>query len=237
MNGFMMSPIGFVIVAAYSAAILSVIYLLMRAMGAFRYRWWILAPLIPPTLVLLALPWAEEAWIVWHFNEACADAGVKVYRQVEVDGYVDDGYHRSPRLVKPGLHKGSPDSKKYFSNAGYRFVERVLENGKIERVEDHVDGLLTTVLDRPTARYVLRFGYHPDSLSHEEPIGWKLEKLERQVVDSETGEILGRDLRINRGLPIYEALWVRYLGPAMKSCPTNAQPSFPQSILKPTAKH
>lgn len=232
MSGFMMSPMGFVIVLAYSAVILLAVRFLGGSMDMFRYRWWVLTP---PVLVLLSLPWVEEAWVTWHFNEACAEAGVKVYRQVEVEGYVDDAYHRSPLLVEPGLHRMRSDSKEFFSNAEYRFVEHILKNGKVERVDDHVEGLLVTVLDRPTAKYALRFGYRPDSISHEEPIGWKLEKLERQVVDSKTGEILGRDVRINRGLPIYEVLWVRYLGPAMKSCPTESQPAFPQSILKPLA--
>jgi hypothetical protein len=231
MTGFMMSPIGLVIVLAYSAVILLAARLMSRAMGKFRARWLLL---LPPAAVLLALPWAEEAWITWHFNEACADAGVKVYRQVEVKGYCDDRKKYERKNVRTGaLFLADPTKQADFEADGYRYLEDLLKDGGVRHLERNAGQIVVSIQDRPSCRYRVQNTYHPDSLSHEEPIGWKLEKLERQVVDSQTGELLGRDLRINRGLPIHELLWVRYLGPAMKSCPTNAQPAFPQSILKP----
>lgn len=239
MSGFMISPIGIVIIAVYSFVIFLIVLFLSRLMSRFRLKWGLL---MPPALVLLSLPWAEEAWISWHFNDACKDAGVKVYRQVEVDGYMDDSSRSSRKSTKPGLWTMDTGSLKSFDRAGYRFTESMLDDGGVLRVERHPDGLMATILDRPTARYHLKYTYQPAYHSHEEPFGWKLEKVERQVIDSQTGEILGRQIHINRGFPIYEALWAQFFGGAMVSCPSpNVQPyvlppPFPQSILRPISK-
>lgn len=239
MNGFMISPIGIVIIAIYSFVILMVVLFLGRLMSGFRWKWVLLAP---PALIFLSLPWAEEAWISWHFNEACKDAGVKVYRQVEVEGYVYDLSRASRRSVGAGLSKLDPASLKSFDNEGYRFRESMLDDGGVLRVERHPEGLMATVLDRPSARYFYRYAYQPRPNAHEEPIGWKLEKVERQVADSKTGEILGRDIHINRGYPIHEALWAQFVGNAMVTCPSPKvqpyvpPPPFPQSVLRPASR-
>ena len=239
MNGFMITPIGITVIAVYSFAILMAALFLSRLMPKFRWKWALLAP---PAALLLSLPWAEEAWISWHFKEACKDAGVTVYRQVEVEGYVDDSSRSSRKSVTPGLWTMDTGSLISFDRAGYKFTENMLEDGGVLRVERHPNGLMATVLDLPSARYQLKYTYQPSENSHEEPIGWKLEKVERQVIDSQTGEILGRQIHVNRGLPIYEAWWVQSFGGAMVSCPSpNAQPyvpppPFPQAVLKPISK-
>ena len=239
MNGFMISPTGIVVIAVYSFVILMIVLFLSRLMPRFRWKWVVLAP---PALVLLSLPWAEEAWIAWHFNEACKDAGVAVYRQVEVEGYVDDTSRTLRNKVSPGLWKLDPGSLESFDRAGYRFVENMLIDGGVLRVERHPEGLLASVLNTPSSRFHLIYAYQPEPSVHEKPISWKLEKIERQVVDRQTGEILGRDVHINRGFPVHEALFLQFFGQLVLTCPGPKvkpyvpPPPFPQAVLKPFPK-
>lgn len=225
MNGFMITPIGITVIAVYSFAILMAALFLSRLMPKFRWKWALLAP---PAALLLSLPWAEEAWISWHFKEACKDAGVTVYRQVEVEGFYDSTMRSGYERIRDG---------------GFGFMEHPSNKaGKVDHIELVQDDWKKTILDRPSARYQLKYTYQPSENSHEEPIGWKLEKVERQIIDSQTGEILGRQIHVNRGLPIYEAWWAQSFGGAMVSCPSpNVQPyvpppPFPQAVLKPISK-
>lgn len=223
MNGFMISPIGIVVIAVYSFVILMAVLFLSRLLLKFRWKWVLLAP---PAALLLSLPWAEEAWISWHFKEACKNAGVKVYRQVEAEGFYDESQETAYTYVEDG----------------FKFMEHLEGEGKILHVERPLGQWQIKYLDRPSARYQLKYTYQPTYHSHEEPIGWKLEKVERQVIDSQTGEVLGRQIHVNRGLPIYEAWWAQSFGGAMVSCPSPnvlpyvPPPPFPQSVLKPFSK-
>ncbi|GHT97110.1 hypothetical protein AGMMS49545_23650 [Betaproteobacteria bacterium] len=101
-----------------------------------------------------------------------------------------------------------------------------------------------TLLERPIARYHVIYAYQPNPYVQEEPIGWKLQKMEQRVIDSQTGEILGRKTTIKRVLPTHEALLAGLLGPPIVLCPSPTveaylpqlpfhQPPFPQSILNP----
>lgn len=215
MSAFQITPFGVVIIAVYSFAIGIAALVLSRLLKNFRWRWWLLAP---PALLLMALPWAEEAWIAWHFNEACKEAGVKVYRQVEVEGYVYDLSRDSRSSTNPGLWKLDANSLEAFDREGYRFRENMLKDGGVLHVERHPEGLMATLLDKPTARYVFKHAYEPVPFRYEEPIGWKLEKFEYEVIDRETGEILGRDTRVTRFPNHMELLWLRYFGPANLGC-------------------
>ena len=240
MSNFQITPIGVAIIGIYSAIVWFVlVWPISRMLKTSRLRWpivWLVA--IP----LLAAPWAEEAWIAWHFGEACKDAGVTVYRQVEVEGYVDDTSRGSRKSSTPGLWKLDPGSLRSFDSAGYRFVENMLDDGSVMHVERHPQGLLAELLDRPISRYSLKYAYQPMQRSHEEPIGWKLEKVERQVIDSQTGEVLGRQIHVNRGFPIHEASLLQFVGPLMLTCPGPKvqpylpPPPFPQAVLKPISK-
>ncbi len=237
MNGFMITPIGIVIIAVYSFVILMAVLFLSRLMPKFRRKWVLL---VPPAALLLSLPWVEEAWISWHFKEACKDAGVMVYRQVEVEGYVDGLtlYSRKSIELGPQFNE-NPTQQASFEIQGYRFLEQMLTDGGARHLEREGDRVMVTIRDKPEARYYYKYAYKPTENSHEEPIGWKLEQVERQVIDSQTGEILGRQIHVNRGLPIYEAWWAQSFGGAMVSCPSpNVQPyvpppPFPQAVLKP----
>lgn len=225
MSAFQITPFGIVIIAAYSFAIGVIALVLSRLLKSLRWRWWLLAP---PALLLMALPWAEEAWIAWHFNEACKEAGVKVYRQVDVEGFYDSTMRSGYERIRDG---------------GFGFMEHPSnEAGKVDHIERVQEEWKKKILDRPSARYQLKYTYQPSKNSHEEPIGWKLEKVERQVIDSQTGEILGRQIHVNRGFPIYEALWAQFFGGAILTCPgPNVRPyvpppPFPQAVLKPISK-
>ena len=76
-------------------AIIAVLYwicgaVLLKVWRRVRGRTWgkVVVPLV--AFVVLILPWADEVWIAWHFSEFCKDAGVRVVRKVEVEGYYDD---------------------------------------------------------------------------------------------------------------------------------------------------
>jgi hypothetical protein len=234
MSNFMITPFGFIIILIYSVVIAAIALFLALLLKRLRWRWVLLAP---PLVAMLALPWAEEAWISWHFTEACKDAGVTVYRTVEVSGYVNDTNPMSRFIAKPfwTVSAGAIGS---FDAAGYSFVENKLTDGGVQRVERKPGGLKATVLDQPTARYHVKYTHQPYG---NEVIGWKLVKHEKQVVDSQTGEVLGRDIRIGRIYPTYEALWVRLLGSPSTGCPSGEierqQPRFPQAVLKPLLNH
>lgn len=233
----MISPFGIVVIAIYSFVIMLVAILLSFLMPRFRWRWVLLAP---PVAALLSLPWIEEAWISWYFKEACKDAGVKVYRQVEVEGYLDSQTPRKRKSIDIGIYDAPKPVE--FELQGYRYFEEELVEGGVSHHE-RVDGqLMVSILDRPTASYRIVYHYQPTPYKIEEPIGWKLEKIERQVVDIQTGEILGRDTVIKRVLPTYEALIAALFGPPIVLCPgPNVQPylpppPFPQAVVKPVRK-
>jgi hypothetical protein len=238
----MLSPIGIIVIACYSMLIL-LAFGLLGWLPSFLVSWvfdrplarwvrlacWVL--LTPPALVLLSLPWVEEALISRSFDEACKDAGVKVYRQVQVDGFYDATV---------------PSGYDHIKNDGYGFMEHLRDvDGKIIRIERPVDMKTPlnqwkkVVMDYPTARYHLINAYQKGRYQIKEPIGWKLQKIEEQVVDSQTGEILGRNTTIIRVAPFHEALIASLFGPPIVMChapnvkPYVSQPPFLKSILKP----
>lgn len=201
MSAFQISIFGIVIITAYSFAIVAVVLVLNRLLKNFRWRWWLLAL---PALVLMVLPWAEEAWIAWHFNEACRDAGIKVSRQVEAEGFYDSTMRSGYELIR--------DRK-------FRFMEHPsTEAGKIDHIE-FKDGQWTKMtLEHPKARYVFQYAYRPTLHRYEEPVGWKLERTQFEVRDIQTGEVLGSDTRITRYPNSMELLWLRFFGPANVGC-------------------
>jgi len=221
MSAFMITPIGLAIIALYSFAIGAVTLLLSRLLKNLRWRWWLLAP---PALLLMALPWAEETWIAWHFNEACKGAGVKVYRQVEVEGF----------------YNGTGSGYSFIKDLGFKFIE-YKEHGEIFHLERPEGQWRKTIIDRPSAKYHVIYAYQPTPYRIEEPIGWRLKKIERQVIDSQTGEILGRSTTIQRWASTADAIWAQFVGSTLRSCPgpesplNTKQPPFPQSVLKPAS--
>lgn len=217
MSAFQITPFGIVVIAVFSFAIWIVALVLSRLLASLRWRWWLLAP---PALFLMALPWAEEAWIAWHFREACKSAGVNVYRRVEVEGFYD--------ATGGGINRPGPVTNREavaaYEKDGYLFRERLIgydpkgEPLQVSRVERIAGSWQVRIVDQPTARYHYRHSYQPSPHRYEEPVGWKLQKSETEVVDIETREVLGRDTGFHRYPNIAEALWLQFFGPGGVGC-------------------
>ena len=221
---FQISIFGVIIIGFYSMVVLAVVALpLSKLLEAFHWKWIVIAP---PVAALLALPWAEEAWIAWHFNEACKEAGVHVIRRVEVPGFYDSTMRSGYELIR---------------DHGYLFMEQDADTSrKIEHIEQTGDRWKVELLDHPTARYHYKYAYQPTPHRYEEPIGWKLERMETQVVDSGTGEVIGRNTLIKRRSSVAEKLWIGLLGSDLVMCPDPEkgprQPPFPEAVLLPVTK-
>ena len=186
----------FYYLSIFSVIMLAIIYFvgtaLLVLLGSWlRKRWskaWIaMAPLF---LLLYTAPVAEEFWIAWNFGQLCRkDAGIFIHKVVEVEGFYDAtrSTHDGPR---------NPQAIEEYEKSGYSFYEKKFRNtGKIVRVEKFNGVWTPTVLDRPTARYHYRW---PHSHSR---VGHKVVKHERVVVDSMSGDVLGRDLEYGRKAP------------------------------------
>lgn len=209
MNSLMITPIGIGIIGIYSAIVgIVILWPLFRLLRDSRWKLWIVSIVGLP---ILAAPWAEEAWIAWNFNEACKDAGVKVVRQVEVDGFYDS-------TTRSGYARIRDD--------GYLVMEHPSnESGKVDRVE-RIDGeWRKTVLDQPAARYHYKF-LDP---RQEIPIGRRLQKFGWQVIDSETNEIIGSDTQFKRYPSTADGLWLQFFGPSLLICKGSA-PKPPASL-------
>jgi len=153
---------------------------------------WLLA--IPLLLVLAVAPLWEELGIAYNFGKLCKkDAGIFVYKTVEVDGFYDD--------TRP-THSGqpTPQAAESFDKGGYKFYELVLRDRKggvnrVVHIEKQDEIWTPTVLDHPTARYHYRWPVKSETVSH------KIVKGERVVIDDQTGEVLGRHLNYARKAP------------------------------------
>ena len=194
--------------------------------------WWRLAKrmkrpwavTVPLLLVLALAPWVEELWIAWNFGRLCKkDAGVFIYKTVEVEGFYN-ATGATLDLVRPG---------------GYRFVESHARDGKgvthvtygddhlvreafaryekeysgkrateqdmlRVRLDDRTEALVypkkgdswrITKLDRPTARYHYQGYAYPKDVVH------GVQKFESVVVDTEGDEVIGRYLDYYRDGP------------------------------------
>ena len=64
MDGYILTPIGVIVIAAYSFLIFLITVILRRFVKRFPWIWRGLKSL---AVILLLLPWLEEAWISWHF--------------------------------------------------------------------------------------------------------------------------------------------------------------------------
>ena len=156
---------------------------------------------IPPlALIALIAPWTDEVWIAWRFSQLCRDAGVHVYKTVEVEGFYDSILRSGYELIE---------------HYGYKYMEHPSDpRSKVDRVEK-VDGeWRKTTSDQPSSRYQYRFA----DPRQEVPIGYKLEKTEWQVVDTRAGEVIGRELRFARYPSWVQSLWIRYFGNGAVMC-------------------
>ena len=144
-------------------------------------------------------------------TETCETAGVHVVRKVEAEGFYDDtaGGPTSPGPIT------SPQAIESREKSGFRFLERKAGYGtnKYSHVEKVNGQWWATILDHPTARYVYKF----TDPRQEIPIGRQLEKYETLLIDSQTGEVLGRDTSFKR-FPSWINLWVGFFGSGLTLC-------------------
>lgn len=226
--------VGAGIIAVYSALVLLIlVWPLSKLLKRFSWRWMAIGPI---AFVLLAAPWAEEYWIAHNFELACKDAGVHVYKQVEVEGFVDatSTSSRSEKVsAVPKLLYDDAQKLMEWDKTGYRFKEYLLADGRVWHVERQPDGVYYAVLDLPTARYLYKYAYQPTPYKTEERIGWKLEKLGTIVVDSETGEIIARDTQYRRTINVAEGSWRLFWGLAQNNCELEPTERLPRAALKP----
>jgi hypothetical protein len=208
------SPFGIILALPFYGLALFVLYRLWRRQKASPWRWGL--PLLVP--MLLVMPFVDEYWIRWNFERACEEAGVKVYRKAEAEGFFNA--------------TGSPSSD-MVEKLGFRFTEGLTLDGKGIAHEEKIDGKWhRTILAQPQARYHYRYADPRQWV----PAGFQINRMEKQVVDSESGEVLGRDVKFERYPGFVEGLWIRYLGSGQTICPNPAgprQPDFPESVLIP----
>lgn len=172
-----------------------------RAVGGLNI--WVFGVL---AIAIAILPWGDELWIASRFASFCRDAGVYVVRHVDADGVF---YKSMSGPSQPGpLASPSPELDK----SGYQFVERRAGNSesRVSHLAKNNNRWMVSVLDAPRAKYFV--------IDQTIDLGYQLEKREAQLVDSTTGEILGRDTQIKRYSSIIEAPTVRLLGGGLTTC-------------------
>jgi len=179
------SFIGLFLVAAFYVIAGAALMYIGRRVRPGPARWMVVAP---AAVVVLALPWLEEAWIAWQFSHVCRDAGLHVTREVRAEGFYDDTIIVS---AKPGPVT-RPAWIDALDRAGYSFTENRLYSGKVSHVEK-VNGRWTlTVLDKPTARYHFE---SPVSLAK---VGQGIYCSEETVVDTQTKQTIASYMHCSR---------------------------------------
>ncbi|HZP87588.1 MAG TPA: hypothetical protein VFB54_12285 [Burkholderiales bacterium] len=150
--------------------------------------------MLPLSLLVYIAPIGEELWIAGNFAYLCSkDAGIFVYKTVEVEGFYD--------ATRP-THSGppSPQTRDELEAGGYRFYEmpfpdRTGRPARIVHLEKKEGEWVSAVLDYPTATYQYR-RVHLNT-----PVAQKIGKLERLVIHVDGEEVLGRSIDYSRRPP------------------------------------
>lgn len=172
--------------------------------GLITLLWWWLAKrlsrswivIVPLYAVLAVAPWVEELWIAWNFGHLCKkDAGIFIKRTVEVEGFYDAtaGLLEIYRPVPPNVAE-------YYEKGGFKFYELSLANTKggpsrVVHYEKLKGQWTATALDHSTARY------HYRVLASHKAVTHGVKKFENVVLDTQTGDVLGRYLNYYRSAP------------------------------------
>lgn len=210
-------------------------------------------------LVIATLPWTEELWIAFRFSQLCrGDAGVFINKVVTVDGFYDDTSAGSLGLVEPGGYKfveGRNRSGYVRVSMGdatftqqalsrYRETNPQKDVGELNLVRVKLDERTEAIvypkqgkswrvvrLEHPTARY-----RYEEPHSHT-PVAYQVTKIERTVVDSQSGEVLGRETKYSRG-PHWFFIGLdapRMLCPGPTDGPPVGAGSIYSAVLRPVA--
>lgn len=187
-------------------------------------------------LVFAAIPVGDDAYIQWHFNRLCRDAGMHYEKKIAVDGYYDD--------TSTGAEFAGPISNsqaiEQLDRAGFKFFERragyvpgtygetLKKYSRIERA----NGIWqVSILDHPTARYHFKFS------SHHEPVAFRVTKYEAAILDTETNNLSGRQTIYTRYPGWLDGLWLGFFDSAGKQCPpSRKQGDLLTEVLIPTNK-
>jgi hypothetical protein len=200
--------------------------------GLITLLWWWLAKrvkrswvvIIPLYAVLAIAPWVEELWIARNFGQLCKkDAGIFVYKTVEVEGFYDVT-GATLDLVRPGgyrfVESHSRDSKHpiRLSYGDAEFRRQALARyekeypGKNAAEQDMIrvkldeqtealvypktgDSWRIVKLDHPTARYQYTSEIYGKQIAH------KITRAESRVTDNTSGEVIGRYVEYGRRRP------------------------------------
>lgn len=201
----------FYYISIFSVMFLGVLYLLGTGLLVwiwYRLRKWKWAWMVMvPLFVLLYIgPIAEELWIAWNFGRLCSkDAGIFVYKTVQVEGFYDD------------THGWRADKLRA---SGYQWVEGRGADSywRHEQVGNEVR---SSKIDRPTARYWYRWS------DFNTPVGYKIFKQGELIVDQHSGEILGTSVMYGRKSPWF---FIALDDPGM-SCPRPGEDPMKKSGL------
>ena len=208
--------------------------------------------------IAIVAPWGEEWWIAYNFGQLCRkDAGLHIYKTVETEGFYNDtGTTRLPP-DSPYQFIEAPDDKGKFHRVdrassrekdsalnwhAEEFRGKQLEKGKNEWIKHPVDDQMQVIveidsgyawrltkLDKPAARYHYTRDRYGVSVAH------KVSRQEERVIDTTSGELLGRYVVYSRKPHSY---YLSFLGPYGCDGPdggpnTKQIPLIYRQVLKP----
>lgn len=192
------SIIGLAIVVVFYLLCAGVLVLVGLQIKDKKWRGFIIAPLV---LATLALPWIDEVLTARNFKEICRNAGARITRKIVVEGFFDRTGGYSASLASSGLVT-DPGVILDFDRSGYRYKERLLTDGRIQRLERVAEGVRASVLDRSKARY------HFIRPIHDADAGRSAECSEDIILDSETQETVARYRYCKRYASLPERVWL-----------------------------
>jgi hypothetical protein len=190
-----------ILVAAYVPVALLLAFL------AHRFRW--RSKIFAITASLASLPFlaaiAEAAYVDYNWRALCATAKTEIERRVVVEGFYDAG-------VSSGYKHFQEGTRSSFKH-GFRFVEWKDNQGRLWRTEGFDEPQLRTVrIDRPAARYHLYFAPFAT------PAGHLLKKRDDKIVDTQTGEVIARQVMGYRYPTFLDQAWRQWFDSAPEIC-------------------
>jgi hypothetical protein len=207
----------YAVVAAIGILILSLLWTKLTKLNPSHPVFWVLVAAI------IVGPWVEEFWIAYNFDRLCRkDAGVFINKVMEVTGFYDDANGWGPRQLAESKYEfmesrdvrksrlirveRADDAARNRALAWYSqtspgeerpkelfIVHRISDKEEVAVSPNGVDAWRVTTIDRPTARY------HRKRTNSHTPVSHQVKRFEDIVVDSQTGEVLGRYTDYSRG--------------------------------------
>lgn len=189
-----------ILIAAYVPVALLLVWM--------RHRFGWRSKALAVTAVITSLPFVaavvEAAYVEYNWRALCATAKTEIKKKVVVEGFYDASVS-----VNYDHFRQAPVGFQH----GFRFVEWTDRDGRIWRTEGFNEPELKTIqIDRPTARYHWYFAPFAT------PVGHLLQKRDDKIVDSETGEIVARQVLGYRYPALADRLWRQWFDNAPQIC-------------------